>query len=106
MDGRNLHDVGFHHAHIDGVDWLFVDHISYHRHGNPYGNVSGPYEDNLFRFSLLCLATCIAPKLDLPPPNNTKVSLEAKKPSSSALFHSHVPTSYASRLLSNILTPS
>ncbi len=42
--------------HEDQVDWVFVDHISFHRPGNPYGNAHGVYADNLFRFSLLSMA--------------------------------------------------
>ena len=55
--------MGFYHLHKDGVDWVFVDHISYHREGTPYGNAAGTYGDNLFRFSLLCMAACEAPLL-------------------------------------------
>lgn len=44
--------------HKDGVDWVFVDHISYHRPGpSPYGGPGGgAYADNLFRFALLSMA--------------------------------------------------
>ncbi|GIL46717.1 hypothetical protein Vafri_3634, partial [Volvox africanus] len=61
--GGGVHQVGYFHAHKDGVDWVFVDHMSYHREGTPYGNAHGTYGDNLFRFSLLCLAACEAPLL-------------------------------------------
>ncbi|KAG2439232.1 hypothetical protein HXX76_004594 [Chlamydomonas incerta] len=61
--GGGVHEVGFHHLHQDGVDWVFVDHISYHREGTPYGNAAGTYGDNLFRFALLCMAACEAPLL-------------------------------------------
>ncbi len=46
-----VHEVGYHHQHSDGVDWVFVDHISYHREGTPYGNAHGTYGDNLFRWA-------------------------------------------------------
>jgi len=45
----------------DGVDWVFVDHSSYHRPGNPYGDAAGVFGDNQFRFSLLSLAALEAP---------------------------------------------
>ncbi|GLI58561.1 hypothetical protein VaNZ11_000308, partial [Volvox africanus] len=61
--GGGVHQVDYFHAHKDGVDWVFVDHMSYHREGTPYGNAHGTYGDNLFRFSLLCLAACEAPLL-------------------------------------------
>ncbi|KAF5182371.1 Glycogen synthase, partial [Thalictrum thalictroides] len=40
---------------------VFVDHPSYHRPGNPYGDIHGAYGDNQFRFTLLCHAACEAP---------------------------------------------
>ena len=49
----------------DDVDWVFVDHPSYHRAGNPYGDAAGVFGDNQFRFSLLSLAALEAP-LHLP----------------------------------------
>lgn len=55
------HTVTYHHCHRDHVDWVFVDHMCYHRPGNPYGNSYGPYQDNLFRFALLSLAALEAP---------------------------------------------
>jgi len=55
------HDVTFWHMHKEGVDYVFVDHIAYHRPGNPYGNAHGPYADNLFRFALLSMAAVEAP---------------------------------------------
>ncbi|GLC74455.1 hypothetical protein PLESTF_001514700 [Pleodorina starrii] len=61
--GGGVHEVGYFHTHRDGVDWVFVDHMSYHREGTPYGNEYGTYGDNLFRFSLLALAACEAPLL-------------------------------------------
>lgn len=50
-----LHEVGFHHAEIDGVQHVFVDHVSFHRPGI-YGNDQGAWPDNLFRFALLSRA--------------------------------------------------
>ncbi|KAF3786679.1 Soluble starch synthase 1 [Nymphaea thermarum] len=40
---------------------IFVDHPSYHRPGNPYGDKFGTFGDNQFRFTLLCHAACEAP---------------------------------------------
>lgn len=54
-------EVGFFHEYRDGVDWVFIDHPSYHRPGNPYGDSHGAYGDNQFRFTLLCHAACEAP---------------------------------------------
>lgn len=54
------HDVGWFHAEREGCHHLFVDHPSYHRAGI-YGDVHGPYGDNLFRFALLCRAAIEAP---------------------------------------------
>lgn len=55
------HEVSFFHEYRAGVDWVFVDHPSYHRPGNPYGDVYGAFGDNQFRFTLLCHAACEAP---------------------------------------------
>eukprot|EP00245_Coleochaete_scutata_P010037 TRINITY_DN344_c0_g1_i1.p1 TRINITY_DN344_c0_g1~~TRINITY_DN344_c0_g1_i1.p1 ORF type:complete len:711 (+),score=138.83 TRINITY_DN344_c0_g1_i1:151-2283(+) len=55
------HEVAFFHEFRDGVDWVFVDHPSYHRPGNPYGDTRGTFGDNQFRFTLLSLAACEAP---------------------------------------------
>ncbi|OAY81035.1 Soluble starch synthase 1, chloroplastic/amyloplastic [Ananas comosus] len=55
------HEVGFFHEFRAGVDWVFVDHISYHRPGNPYGDAHGAFRDNQFRFTILCYAACEAP---------------------------------------------
>eukprot|EP00884_Botryococcus_braunii_P007478 jgi/Botrbrau1/16731/Bobra.0301s0003.2 len=57
--------VGFFHLHRDDVDWVFVDHPSYHRAGNPYGDQNGVFGDNQFRYALLSMAACEAP-LQLP----------------------------------------
>ncbi|GLT48244.1 hypothetical protein SLA2020_218800 [Shorea laevis] len=54
-------EVAFFHEYRDGVDWVFVDHPSYHRPGNPYGDSHGCFGDNQFRFTLLCHAACEAP---------------------------------------------
>lgn len=60
-------EVKFFHQRSDedNVDWIFVDHPSYHRPGNPYGDAAGVFGDNQFRFSLLSLAALEAP-LHLP----------------------------------------
>ncbi|TQD70568.1 hypothetical protein C1H46_043897 [Malus baccata] len=54
-------EVSFFHEYRAGVDWVFVDHPSYHRPGNPYGDSFGAFGDNQFRFTLLCHAACEAP---------------------------------------------
>ncbi|KAJ4950355.1 hypothetical protein NE237_027187 [Protea cynaroides] len=56
-----LQEVAFFHEYRAGVDWVFVDHPSYHRPGNPYGDGNGAFGDNQFRFTLLCHAACEAP---------------------------------------------
>ncbi|XP_057546062.1 starch synthase 1, chloroplastic/amyloplastic-like isoform X2 [Amaranthus tricolor] len=56
-----LQEVAFFHEYKNGVDWVFVDHYSYHRPGNPYGDSHGAFGDNQFRFTLLCHAACEAP---------------------------------------------
>ena len=49
---------------IKRVDYVFVDHISFHRPGTPYSAPDGiPFADNLFRFALLSLAALEAPLL-------------------------------------------
>lgn len=53
--------VALFHEYREGVDWVFVDHPSYHRPGNPYGDSHGAFGDNQFRFTLLCHAACEAP---------------------------------------------
>jgi starch synthase len=47
------------------VDYVFIEHLSYQREGTPYGDASGPFADNLFRFALLSLGALEAP-LNLP----------------------------------------
>ncbi|XP_010541484.1 PREDICTED: starch synthase 1, chloroplastic/amyloplastic [Tarenaya hassleriana] len=54
-------EITFFHEYREGVDWVFVDHPSYHRPGNPYGDCYGAFGDNQFRFTLLCHAACEAP---------------------------------------------
>ncbi|XP_020533429.1 starch synthase 1, chloroplastic/amyloplastic isoform X3 [Jatropha curcas] len=54
-------EVSFFHEYREGVDWVFVDHPSYHRPGNPYGDGRGAFGDNQFRFTVLCHAACEAP---------------------------------------------
>ncbi|KAJ4955953.1 hypothetical protein NE237_012736 [Protea cynaroides] len=56
-----LQEVAFFHEYREGVDWVFVDHPSYHRPGNPYGDSYGAFSDNQFRFTVLCHAACEAP---------------------------------------------
>ncbi|ONK80542.1 uncharacterized protein A4U43_C01F18980 [Asparagus officinalis] len=56
-----LQEVAFFHEYRAGVDWVFVDHPSYHRGGNPYGDTRGAFGDNQFRFTLLSHAACEAP---------------------------------------------
>ena len=59
------HELKFHHLHQSGVDWVFIDHLSFERPGTPYGDERGPFADNLFRFGLLSLGALEAP-LNLP----------------------------------------
>jgi starch synthase len=49
------HRVRFHALDRDGVRWLLVDNPCFHRDGI-YGDGSGPYGDNLFRYALLSRA--------------------------------------------------
>ncbi|XP_051138174.1 soluble starch synthase 1, chloroplastic/amyloplastic isoform X2 [Andrographis paniculata] len=56
-----VQEVGYFHEYRGGVDWIFVDHPSYHRAGTPYGDSNGTFGDNQFRFTLLCHAACEAP---------------------------------------------
>ena len=55
------HEVGYFHQFKDGVDYVFVDHGCFHRPGGLYGDQSGAYGDNMFRFTLLSHAACEAP---------------------------------------------
>nr|WQA41340.1 SS8 [Ambrosia trifida] len=54
-------EVAFFHEYRAGVDWVFLDHPSFHRPGTPYGDIYGAFGDNQFRFTLLCQAACEAP---------------------------------------------
>jgi starch synthase len=54
------HEVRYYHSLRDGVHHLFVDHPSFHRPGI-YGDSTGAYGDNLFRFALLSRAALEAP---------------------------------------------
>ncbi|KAG7974281.1 hypothetical protein I3843_06G041100 [Carya illinoinensis] len=56
-----VQEVDFFHEYRDAVDWVFVDHPSYHRPGTLYGDTRGAFGDNQFRFTLLCHAACEAP---------------------------------------------
>lgn len=47
--GNGEHWVNFHHEARRGVDWVFVEHVSFERDGGLYGNSYGIYADNLFR---------------------------------------------------------
>ena len=49
------HQVAFFHTKVEGVHHVFVDHPCFHR-GGIYGDASGAYGDNLFRFALLSRA--------------------------------------------------
>lgn len=62
------HEVKYYHmwhklSDGKGVDYVFVDHPTYHRPGGLYYNqeLGVEYEDNLFRFALFCLASLEAP---------------------------------------------
>jgi hypothetical protein len=59
------HELKYFTLHKNGVDWVFIDHLSFQRPGTPYGNHAGPFNDNLFRFGLLSLGALEAP-LNLP----------------------------------------
>ena len=54
-------EVGFFHQIKNEVDYVFVDHPSFHRKGGLYGDSHGVYGDNQFRFTLLSHAACEAP---------------------------------------------
>jgi starch synthase len=56
LDG---HVIGFHHCKQRGVDRVFVDHPAILR-GGIYGDSSGSFSDNWFRFSLLCQGALLA----------------------------------------------
>jgi starch synthase len=58
-------ELKYHTVSRDGVDYVFIEHMCYQREGTPYGDASGPFADNLFRFALLSLGALEAP-LNLP----------------------------------------
>lgn len=67
LDGK-FHEVGYFHqwqSYGDkcGCDYVFVEHLSYHRAGGLYWDPKEgrEYGDNLFRFALLSLAALEAP---------------------------------------------
>ena len=39
-------EASFYHHRDKGVDWVFVEHPSYHRAGGLYGDSYGVYGDN------------------------------------------------------------
>jgi hypothetical protein len=39
-------EVGFFHCINKGVDWVFVDHPSYHGRDGLYADANGVYQDN------------------------------------------------------------
>lgn len=93
--------VGFFHLHRDNVDWVFVDHPSYHRAGNPYGDQHGVFGDNQFRYALLSMAACEAP-LQLPIGGYRCASSHVTClpwPSASALCHLHMASMWPLRRL-------
>eukprot|EP00884_Botryococcus_braunii_P004523 jgi/Botrbrau1/14071/Bobra.182_3s0018.1 len=57
---NTLHEVGYFHGYIDGVDFVFVDHPCFHgrKGGAIYG---GSHLELLFRCALLCKAALEAP---------------------------------------------
>jgi starch synthase len=55
----NGHTVGYYHCQDRGVDRVFIDHPALGR-GGIYGGPNGGYNDNWFRFSLLCQAALLA----------------------------------------------
>jgi hypothetical protein len=44
------HELKFHVLHKGGVDYVFIEHIAFERPGTPYGDHTGPFKDNLFRW--------------------------------------------------------
>lgn len=49
MGEAGMQTVRFFHSHADKVDWVFIDHLCFHRPGGPYGDSYGDYKDNVFR---------------------------------------------------------
>ncbi|WIA30508.1 hypothetical protein OEZ86_000592 [Tetradesmus obliquus] len=62
---NSWHELKYHTIVRDAVDYVFIEHMCYQREGTPYGDASGPFADNLFRFALLSLGALEAP-LNLP----------------------------------------
>mmetsp|Transcript_66966 Transcript_66966/g.160397 ORF Transcript_66966/g.160397 Transcript_66966/m.160397 type:complete len:1446 (+) Transcript_66966:129-4466(+) len=67
LDGRE-HEVGYFHQRQDygggkGADYIFVQHVCYHRPAGLYWDPAAgkEYGDNLFRFALLSVAALEAP---------------------------------------------
>ena len=59
---EGLQEVGYFHQIKNGVDYVFVDHPSYHRAGSLYSDPSNQtFGDNQFRYTLLAHAACEAP---------------------------------------------
>jgi len=54
-------EATIYHQQTDGVDWVFIDHPTFHRNGNPYGDTRGAFGDNQFRFTLLSMVACEIP---------------------------------------------
>ena len=54
-------EFGYFHKREAGVDFVFVAHDSFRRPGGMYGDASGDYGDNQWRFKLLCVAALEAP---------------------------------------------
>ena len=77
------HKIAFYHCEDQGVDRVFIDHISIRRQGI-YGNEHGSFADNWFRFSLLCQGAILA-AMQLP--LNGSVYTKGKDSSTAFLFH-------------------
>ena len=54
-----IHEVGYHKLHKDGVDWVFVDHPTYAHMGKDI--YAGGREEQQFRCAMLCKAALEAP---------------------------------------------
>jgi hypothetical protein len=44
------HELKYHVLHKTGVDYVFIEHMAFQRPGTPYGDQTGPFKDNLFRW--------------------------------------------------------
>jgi hypothetical protein len=54
------HELKYHVTHKAGVDYVFAEHIAFERPGTPYGDIKGPFQDNLFRCArLCCVCVCV-----------------------------------------------